>query len=219
MLLSKKYFIISIFLLNLGISYSFAQIGSEHRGKVLEALNQGSYTYVNVEENKEKFWLAVPVTPVEKGDTISFKEQMWQYNFKSKSLKRTFDKILFTGSIKIETYAPDVKIKPDENTNPAEYAGIFTVAQLFDKKKELAGKSVTVKGKAVKVSEGIMKRNWIHIQDGTGKKGSNDIIFTSPDQSVKKGEKVTATGVVVLDKDFGSGYFYTIIIEKSSFKK
>jgi len=219
MLLSKKYFIISIFLLNLGISYSFAQIGSEHRGKVLEALNQGSYTYVNVEENKDNFWLAVPVSPVEKGDTISFKEQMWQYNFTSKSLKRTFDKILFVGSIKIETYAPDVKIKTDEIAGPAEYAGIFTVAQLFDKKKELAGKSVTVKGKAVKVSEGIMKRNWIHIQDGTGKKGSNDIIFTSPDQSVKKGEKVTATGVVVLDKDFGSGYFYTIIIEKSSFKK
>ncbi|MDD3789785.1 MAG: hypothetical protein PHO94_13990, partial [Petrimonas sp.] len=61
--------------------------------------------------------------------------------------------------------------------------GSLKVADLYEQKNQLAGKTVTVEGNVVKVSEAIMGKNWIHIQDGSGSEGTNDIIFTSATQS------------------------------------
>ena len=76
----------------------------------------------------------------------------------------------------------------------------------------LAGQTVSVKGKVVKVLNHIMKRNFIHVQDGTGDANSNDLIATST-QTAKVGDQVTITGVVVLNRDFGSGYLYPLLLE------
>lgn len=91
----------------------------------------------------------------------------------------------------------------------------YTIAELYSKKGELNGKEVVVRGKVVKFNGGIMGKNWIHIQDGTGKKGTNDLTITSH-QSVKVGASVVATGTLVKDKDFGGGYQYEIIIDGGS---
>jgi len=76
---------------------------------------------------------------------------------------------------------------------------------------------VAIRGKVVKVSPNILERNWVHIQDGTGE-GSEvgRIVFTSKELP-KVGDIVTAKGLVSVDKNFGSGYVYTIIVENASF--
>jgi hypothetical protein len=77
-----------------------------------------------------------------------------------------------------------------------------------------------VKGKVVKVSAGIMGKNWIHLQDGTGdpKQGTNDLVATS-DESASLGDIITVKGTVFKDKDFGSGYKYSVIMEKASIQR
>lgn len=95
--------------------------------------------------------------------------------------------------------------------------GALTVADLFAKKQELNGKVVTIQGNVVKVSDGIMGKSWIHIQDGTGGKETNDIVFTSATQTAKVGDHVTAKGTLSIDKDFGYGYFYSVIVEEATF--
>ena len=50
----------------------------------------------------------------------------------------------------------------------AEEAKLKTVAALYQEKSALAGKEVRVQGKVVKVNNGIMDRNFLHVQDGTG---------------------------------------------------
>lgn len=95
--------------------------------------------------------------------------------------------------------------------------GSLTVADLYAKKQELNGKVVTIQGNVVKVSDGIMGRSWIHIQDGTGGKETSDIVFTSSTQTAKVGDHVTAKGTVSIDKDFGYGYFYSVIVEEATF--
>lgn len=90
-----------------------------------------------------------------------------------------------------------------------------TIEQVHQERVELKGKQVTIQGKVVKVNEGILNRNFLHIQDGTGKKGSDDITITS-NQTAKTGDQVTVTGILVLNTDFGHGYKYPILIEKSS---
>jgi len=81
----------------------------------------------------------------------------------------------------------------------------------------LAGTSVTVRGKVVKFNGGILGVNWIHLQDGTGKEAdrTNDLTVTS-DAGAKIGETITATGIVGINKDLGSGYNYPVILEKAT---
>ena len=79
----------------------------------------------------------------------------------------------------------------------------------------LAGQTVSAQGKVVKVVNGIMKRNFIHVQDGTGDANTNDLIVTSK-QSAKVGDQVTISGVVAVNRDFGSGYLYPLLVEDAS---
>ena len=75
--------------------------GAGHKGKVLEAMNAAGYTYVQVEENGQKLWIAVMETQVKPGDIVEFPDSAPMLNFKSKSLNRTFDKIIFAPGLRI----------------------------------------------------------------------------------------------------------------------
>lgn len=90
-----------------------------------------------------------------------------------------------------------------------------TVEAVNLESKQLNGKKVRITGKVVKVNNGIMKRNFLHIQDGSGKKDSNNITITST-QTAKVGDSVTIVGTVVVNKDFGFGYNYPVLVENSS---
>lgn len=97
-------------------------------------------------------------------------------------------------------------------------AETMTIEQVYAQKEKLAGKQVQVKGKVVKVNEGIMGRNFLHITDGTGKEGTNDLTVTTGDHAAL-GDAVSITGEVVVNRDFGSGYSYPLLIEKAHVSK
>ena len=96
-------------------------------------------------------------------------------------------------------------------------AKVQTVAALNQDKAGLAGKTISAQGKVVKVNNGIMDRNFVHVQDGTGDaaKGTNNLVITSK-QTAAVGDQVTISGTVVLNRDFGSGYSYPLLIEDAS---
>ena len=202
----------------------------DHTGTILETMNSGGYTYAKIKENQKEFWIAGTNTVVKVGDVISFSEQMNMPSFNSKTLNRTFKDLLFVGSI---TQGSSVASAPPVSTNSVhekiaapvakvskleKAEGGFTVSELFSKKAELKGKMVKVRGTVVKVSNGIMKTNWIHIQDGTGSTGTEDIIFTAKTDTANVGDVVLASGTLVTDQDFGYGYKYAVIVENSSFE-
>jgi hypothetical protein len=94
-----------------------------------------------------------------------------------------------------------------------------TVAEIHAQRTALKEKPVTVRGKVVKFNEGIMGRNWVHLRDGTGTAGKdNDITVTTGDR-VTVGDVVVAKGVVRVDKDFGAGYAYPVIVEDAKMSK
>lgn len=95
--------------------------------------------------------------------------------------------------------------------------GGFTVQECFAGKNKLTGKKISVRGKVVKYNSGILKRNWLHIKDGTGAEGKNDLIITTTD-SAKLNDIVVVSGTIQYDKDIGSGYFFPVIIEDASLK-
>jgi hypothetical protein len=98
--------------------------------------------------------------------------------------------------------------------------GGLSVADLWARRAALAGTRVVVRGKVVKFLGGIMGRNWLHLQDGTGsaKDGTHDVTVTT-DGDAKPGDVVTATGTLAIDKDFGAGYKYGAIVESATLSK
>lgn len=93
--------------------------------------------------------------------------------------------------------------------------GGYTVAECFAMKKELKGKELSVRGIVVKFAPRILGRNWLHIKDGTGEKGSDDLTVTTA-ESVRVGDLIIVKGIMACDKNFGAGYFYPVIIEDAS---
>jgi hypothetical protein len=95
-----------------------------------------------------------------------------------------------------------------------------TVAEVHAQRAALVGKPVTIHAQVVKFNGGILGRNWVHLRDGSGSqdKGDNDITVTTQD-TVAVGDVVTAKGTVSVDKDFGAGYAYPVIVEEAHVSK
>ena len=205
-------------------------------GKVVETMDGGGYTYANLEKDGKKTWVAFPTLETRVGETLSFKNCMEMPGFESKALKRKFDSILFCGSPEVKASAAKAKMAEGKKSpgstgaasaavgkikvEKASGANAYTVAEIFEKRSALNGKQVEVKGQVVKVSTGIMNKNWIHLQDGSGSeaKKTNNLVVTTNDEP-KVGNVVTVSGTLIKDKDFGSGYKYNAIIEKGSVKQ
>ena len=92
---------------------------------------------------------------------------------------------------------------------------VVKVEEVFAKKDALNGKKITVKGEVVKFNSSIMGKNWVHIKDGSGKPGTNDLTATTND-TANVGDKVVVTGTLAVGKDFGAGYKYEAIIEEAT---
>jgi hypothetical protein len=104
----------------------------------------------------------------------------------------------------------DIKIEP--------CAECITIGRLVGDKKSFSGEKIRVKGVVTKVNEAIMDKNWVHIQDGTEAGGIFDLTVTTS-LKVAVGDTVTFEGNIVLDKDFGYGYFYNILMENGNLLK
>ena len=106
------------------------------------------------------------------------------------------------------------KATPPEKLNIKIEAakGGISIAKLFAEKESLSGKTVKIKGRVTKYTPAVMKKNWIHIQDGTDNKGNFDLVVTT-DKEVQVGDIVTLEGKIGLNKDLGYGYFFDVIME------
>jgi hypothetical protein len=101
----------------------------------------------------------------------------------------------------------------------AKAEGGKTVAEVFAEKDALAGQKVVVRGKVVKTNAGIMNKDWVHVRDGSGTDGTNDLTVTTTMNPLPKiGDTVLVTGTAVANKDFGMGYQYPVLVEDAEVK-
>jgi hypothetical protein len=125
--------------------------------------------------------------------------------------KESFDKAEKTQAMDAQkSPGPAQPEKISVSVTPCE--GCIKITDLFANKKSYEGKVVKVTGKVVKYNPGIMGKNWVHIQDGTDYQGVYDLTVTTS-QPAKVGDIMTFEGTIALDKDFGYGYFYPVIME------
>jgi hypothetical protein len=216
-------------------------------GKVLQTLNSGGYSYINIQKKDgEKIWIAVKETKVTVGDQMSFLEGLVMKDFKSATLKRTFDRIIFSNGVIPQSRPEVAKTAPKDLSVPtipksddfkknqkvvlgskpavpskskisvskAKGPNAYTVEEIYKKSDALDKKAVVVHGRVVKASTGIMKKTWLHIQDGTGSqsRGNHNLVCTTKG-TANVGDIITVSGTLAKDRDFGYGYRYNVIIE------
>jgi hypothetical protein len=68
------------------------------------------------------------------------------------------------------------------------------------------------------VNEEVMDKNWVHLQDGTRDGESFDLTVTTLEKATV-GDIVEFEGTIVLNKDFGAGYVYDVIMEEGKIRK
>jgi hypothetical protein len=204
------------------------------KGKVTQTMEAGRYTYVAVDDGTGEKWAAAPSFEVKVGEIVEVQQGMVMKAFHSKSLNRTFPEILFAETIVSMTKNPAPSAEPPAANKPAcgkaevmaermnqkkvaPPEGGMTLAAVIQQRAELAGKTVTVRGKVKKFTPNIMGKNWLHLQDGSGADGAADLAVTT-DAVVKVGDVVTLAGTVAVNKDFGSGYRYEILVESATVK-
>jgi len=192
-----------------------------HNVLVEEKLDASNYSYLKVNEKGNSFWIAVSKMEINPGDYVIYSKFMEMKNFKSESLNRTFESILFVDDAtksgseeQLKSPHQNIVSNKDGSVNVKPVKNGYTIEEIYAKKSSIEFKTVKVRGKVVKVNEDIMGTNWIHIQDGTGKEGTHDLLVTS-NELVKVGAIIVAEGKVIKDKDFGSGYFYSVLLENS----
>jgi hypothetical protein len=184
--------------------------------------------------------------PVKTGEPLTVYNVMLMEQFASQTLKRTFARIYFgstdqnagAGSSSGATAAstmpgaglpmPGGDVGGESPGTPtavnaivgplprAAGANARSIGELFAQQAALTGTSVSVRGVVVKYNPGVMGKNWIHLQDGSGDaaKGTHDLTVTSNDAAVM-GDTVTVTGTVRTNKDFGAGYVYALVLENA----
>lgn len=196
-------------------------------GAVTETMDASGYTYVSVNTGSEEIWVAGPKTQVKVGDEVFIPEGSPINNFESKTLGRTFETILFASSIMVggaeQAFAPATSGAPNHAADAGpqvvtDFSGLTkpeggkTVADIFAEKAALNGNNVKMRAKVTKFMSGIMGKNWLHIKDGTGTAGADDLVVTTQ-ATAKVGDTVLVSGTVAANKDFGSGYKYDVIVE------
>ncbi len=208
--------------------------GQRAAGTVVEVLDAPPYTYIRVDTGRESIWAAANQFEVKVGERVVVPLDMPMANFHSKTLDRDFALVYFTEAVlregeegrpalppghpKMDRTGRDT---PVEATGPVAAAeGGLAIETIWADRATLAGKTVTVRGRVVKVNSGILGQNWLHLQDGSGSAdgGTNDLTVTS-DDTASVGDVVTVTGVVEVDKDFGAGYAYEVILTKAAVRK
>lgn len=221
-----------------------ADTGLILRGMVREQLAVGPYIYLRLETAGGEEWAAVAAAPVETGQQVTVYNAMLMTGFASKTLERRFDRIHF-GSLTPPGQTPPPAPAPagampagaaggppsgetgtppvvDARIGPIARAtgdGARTVAELWAEKGRAAGWTVTVRGVVVRYNAGVMGKNWLHLQDGTGdvRAGTRELTVTSS-ATAAVGDTVTITGRVATNKDFGAGYRYALLVENATLR-
>jgi hypothetical protein len=214
-----------------------AEIGGALTGLVQERLTASPYVYLRIKTPTGDVWAAVPEAAIETGAEVTVYTPMLMSKFESTTLKRTFDEVYFGTLTPPDVGAAGGSGAGGGGGNP--HAGIQstaavdvgtvekasgsdarTVAEVWEQKGSLEGKSVTIRGVVVKYNEGVMGKNWIHLQDGSGAaaQGTNDMTVTTLDGAAK-GETILIKGTVRTNKDFGAGYRYAVIVEEAKVAK
>lgn len=211
--------------------------------KVKDVEQVGTYTYLLVKGKGPEYWVAVSALEAAPGETYYYQGGLLMENFHSDELDRDFESVLFLDAIYPGT-PPDLGSNTDQEAREMDFdqplppqgqgdtpgsravtekarvkveavEGAITIAELYANPSQYEGKQIKVTGQVTKFNPQIMDRNWIHLQDGTEHEGKFDLTATSVEY-FETGNTVSLEGILALNRDFGYGYSYELLLENAT---
>jgi len=203
-----------------------APAGDVHQIVVKDILQTEKYTYLESKEGAEKYWVAIPRRDdIEVGATYLYQGGLMKTNFKSQEYDRVFEKVYLVSGVTAASGSTGTGSAVDRalakaqggnvNNSPEGSTlrgAVISISDILDKRTEYEGKVVAVTGECVKINKMIMGRNWVHLVDPSVRGKDIDLTVTTT-EDVPVGSTVTMQGTIVLNRDFGSGYKYEVIME------
>ncbi|MBT8220557.1 MAG: hypothetical protein KJP00_12075 [Bacteroidia bacterium] len=195
-----------------------------HTVSVNEVLPTEKYVYLYVTEGKETFWIATQKMNASIGEEYIYKGSVRMTDFRSEEHDRIFEEVYFVSEIIPAAHGMEDISKSgskdqlgknmDRSMDVQDIAveGSLRIADLVANPEKYENQDVQISGQCTKVNTEIMGLNWIHLKDGS--KDDFDLVITSSEM-VEVGKIVTMKGKVSLNRDFGAGYRYDIIIENA----
>lgn len=209
--------------------------------KVKEVEQVGGYTYLLVKGKGPEYWVAVSAMDAAPGETYYYQGGLLMEDFHSNELDRDFESVLFVDAIYPGTPPDtDTETAPEmmdfdqplpahgQGDTPGSRTveeravieveageGAVTIKELYANPAQYEGKQVRVTGMVTKFNPQIMDRNWIHLQDGSEFEGKFDLTATSTEY-FETGNTITLEGVLALNRDFGYGYNYELLLENAT---
>lgn len=214
-------------------STSIANDENAGTGTVAETMTSGGYVYLRLEEDDS--WIASTPIPISVGDKVRYSGSAPMKDFQSRTLDRTFDYILFAMKLEVinqviaDAHSSAASNDPHAVAKSAAAVaptagevtpleGGKTIADVHAGLEQLTDQQIALRARVMKVSMGIMGKNWITLEDGTGTAPNNRLIATTS-EVVGIGDLVTVKGVVHTNVNLGSGYNYTVLLEEATFSR
>ena len=213
-------------------------------GTVVEVIDAGRHFYVSVKNGEELVWIAMTAFDGKPGDKVIVPPGVPVADLHSTELNRKFKMVYFVGGIrkvdngsegpeksKLPQSHPDTTAPADNSmihpsmedftAGPAvdigkveKAKGGLTVFEIISESKNLAGKNILVRAKVTRFTGNIMGKNWIRVRDGSGDNGQNELVVTTGDEA-RIGDVILISGIVSVDRDFGFGKKYQVIVENA----
>lgn len=182
-------------------------------GTVVQTINAGGYTYIEVNDNTDSLWVAGYAANIENGTNITA-SGILMMDFPSSTLNRTFSVILFADKV----FSDNMSLlnSPHGSNNITNTGSVINVTPVEGGKTigEIRSDAAALSGKEVKVSAVVTKvvvlidENFLTLEDGTG-----TLKARAPDKfNVTVGDEVVITGTLATDVDLGSGYYYDVLL-------
>lgn len=248
----KKQVLIIIFTLLFAVSMVSAEEENQTEKKETESLigtvkkveEAGKYIYLNIDEDGKDIWLVTMPDffkeKVAEGDKLEYLGGDIIKGFKSKSLDRTFDSIVFVTKIRSlnevsseveeaeesipqnkhrkQIPAMEKKVSAPAKGEIEKAEGGMSIEEIFSERDRFRGKEVILRGRVMKIISNILGMTWVTLQDGTGMAPDNKIIAVTM-ESVNLGDVLTARGILQTNVNIGSGYQYEVLIDEVKFTK
>ena len=192
-----------------------------HTVVALALLPAAKYVYIQVQEGSEEYWIATNKMDVQIGSQYMYTDALLKSNFQSREHDRTFDKLYLVSTLvpanhgtenprPVARRGAEIDYDAGDDHQPTNALGAISIKELVENSAQYVGKLVKVSGKCTKINPNIMGRNWIHLKDGS--MDDYDLVVTANVQ-IPVGHQITLEGTLQAERDFGSGYYYDLIIE------
>lgn len=195
-----------------------------HLVLLIDTMSTDRYSYLKVSEEDKEFWLATLKGSFKIGAEYVFERGLYKTNYYSTQFGRNFEEIYLVSDLRPLLGENQDQVMNEIFGKPArqfvgkqatespvqKLEGGLRIKEIVAQAESLQGKELRLSAKVIKVNADIMDRHWLHLQDGS--LDQFDLVCTSK-TLVPVGHVVNLKATLSLNRDFGAGYQYDLILE------